>query len=77
MGTDLSKQEAGNWKGDQETGDTGQERQQKGEGKGKMQKGRDGKRTPRAWQSDSTTTDENRDAQTREGPCNLRVHRGG
>ena len=46
MGTDLSKQEAGNWKGGQETGDMGQARQQKGKGEGKMRKGRDGKRTP-------------------------------
>lgn len=32
---------------------------------------------PGAWQSDGTTTDETRDAQTRDGPCNLRAHRGG
>ena len=39
MGTDLSKQEAGNWKGGQGTGDMGQARQQKGEGEGKSRKG--------------------------------------
>lgn len=52
MDTDLSKQEAGNWKGGQETDDMGQARQSR-KGKGKARCGRVGmERELGAWQSD-------------------------
>lgn len=65
MDTDLSKQEAGNWKGGQETDDMGQARQsRKGKGKARSRKkGRDG--GERNWgpgRVTGTTANENRDA---------------
>ena len=64
MDTDLSKHEAGNWKGGQETDDMGQARQSR-KGKGKARCGREGSGWRENWgpgRVTGTTANENRDA---------------